>query len=122
MHLLKLIDQKALGIVLYVNQISNSNMSSLLDIELLRITLVQSFINSEDSHPREEQHLLIFPAMFSAFLLKYLEKRCCELNFDTVDLRFVFRTMQEVGVTLPRLHEMYDRLFKSKVSTKQYSL
>ena len=34
------------------------------------------------------------------------------LNFDP---EFVFRTMQEVGVSTPKLHEMYDRLFKSKV-------
>ena len=50
---------------------------------------------------------------FSAFLVKYLEKRSCELNFDQ---SWVFQMMMEVGVSLSKLHEIYDRLFKSKVS------
>ncbi len=38
------------------------------------------------------------------------------MNFDEVDLKFVFTIMQDIGITLPRLHEVYDRLLKNKVS------
>ena len=41
-----------------------------------------------------------------------MEKRSCELQFDDT---FVFKTLQEIGVTVSKLHEIYDRLFKSKV-------
>ena len=53
---------------------------------------------------------------FAAFLIKFLERRCCECNFDGEDLSFVYKSLQDTGITLPRLHEMYDRLFKTKVS------
>ena len=41
-----------------------------------------------------------------------MERRSCELQFDDT---FVFTTLQEIGVTVSKLHEIYDRLFKSKV-------
>ena len=57
------------------------------------------------------QHLSL---CFSAYLVLYLEVNSCNLGFDN---KFVFETLQEIGVKLPKLLEIYDRLFKSKVST-----
>lgn len=45
-----------------------------------------------------------------------LEKKSAELNLDPV---WVFLTMLEIGIPLPVLHGVYDRLFKSKVYTKR---
>ncbi|XP_061656258.1 nuclear pore complex protein Nup155 [Phyllopteryx taeniolatus] len=45
------------------------------------------------------------------FLVKYLEQEVCRLNWD---VGFVTSTMQEIGVQLPRLLEVYDQLFKSR--------
>ena len=63
-------------------------------------------------HPGKCEQVHIFVLFISAFLVKHLEKWSCELNFDP---KFVFHTMQEIGVTIFKLHEIYDRLFKSKV-------
>ncbi len=49
---------------------------------------------------------------FAAFLVRYLERWSCELQFDVT---FVFKTLQDIGVTVSKLHEIYDRLFKTKV-------
>ncbi|ELU06399.1 hypothetical protein CAPTEDRAFT_198384 [Capitella teleta] len=49
-----------------------------------------------------------------AFLVKLLEIQSCKLGLHEADQRFVFSTMQQIGVTIPRLHEIYDRLYKSK--------
>ncbi|XP_013406007.1 nuclear pore complex protein Nup155 [Lingula anatina] len=46
-----------------------------------------------------------------AFLVKYLEKKSCEYSFDS---KWVFTTLQQIGVSMPKLQEVYDRLFKSK--------
>ncbi|XP_066568276.1 nuclear pore complex protein Nup155 isoform X2 [Amia ocellicauda] len=45
------------------------------------------------------------------FLVKFLEQEVCRLNWD---VGFVTYTMQEIGVQLPRLLEVYDQLFKTK--------
>ncbi|XP_051907367.1 nuclear pore complex protein Nup155 [Hippocampus zosterae] len=45
------------------------------------------------------------------FLVKYLEQEVCRLNWD---VGFVTSTMQEIGVQLPRLLEVYDQLFKTR--------
>ncbi|XP_065120565.1 nuclear pore complex protein Nup155 isoform X1 [Paramisgurnus dabryanus] len=45
------------------------------------------------------------------FLVKFLEQEVCKLNWD---VGFVTFTMQEIGVTLPRLLEVYDQLFKTR--------
>lgn len=45
------------------------------------------------------------------FLVKYLEQEVCRLNWD---VGFVTATMQEIGVQLPRLLEVYDQLFKTR--------
>uniref|UniRef100_A0A3B4DYM4 Nuclear pore complex protein Nup155 n=1 Tax=Pygocentrus nattereri TaxID=42514 RepID=A0A3B4DYM4_PYGNA len=45
------------------------------------------------------------------FLVKFLEQEVCKLNWD---VGFVTFTMQEIGVQLPRLLEVYDQLFKSR--------
>lgn len=53
--------------------------------------------------------------MFIAeFLVKFLEQEVCRLNWD---VGFVTSTMQEIGVQLPRLLEVYDQLFKTRVHT-----
>ena len=46
------------------------------------------------------------------FLVKFLELEVCRLNWD---VGFVTSTMQEIGVQLPRLLEVYDQLFKTRV-------
>uniref|UniRef100_A0A7N6AE55 Nuclear pore complex protein Nup155 n=1 Tax=Anabas testudineus TaxID=64144 RepID=A0A7N6AE55_ANATE len=48
------------------------------------------------------------------FLVKFLEQEVCRLNWD---VGFVTSTMQEIGVQLPRLLEVYDQLFKTRVHT-----
>ena len=53
---------------------------------------------------------------FAAFLIRHLEQKSCELSFDIIDVMFVVRALQQVGETLPRLHELYDRLQANKVS------
>ncbi|XP_018603651.1 nuclear pore complex protein Nup155 isoform X2 [Scleropages formosus] len=45
------------------------------------------------------------------FLVKYLEQEVCRLNWD---VGFVTFTLQEIGVQLPRLLEVYDHLFKTR--------
>ncbi|CAB1352906.1 unnamed protein product, partial [Coregonus sp. 'balchen'] len=45
------------------------------------------------------------------FLVKFLEQEVCRLNWD---VGFVTFTMQEIGVQLPRLLEVYDQLFKTR--------
>ncbi|KAH0627891.1 hypothetical protein JD844_008444 [Phrynosoma platyrhinos] len=45
------------------------------------------------------------------FLVQYLEQQVCSLNWD---VGFVTYTMQEIGVPLPRLLEVYDQLFKAR--------
>ncbi|XP_068430633.1 nuclear pore complex protein Nup155 [Clinocottus analis] len=45
------------------------------------------------------------------FLVKFLEQEVCRLNWD---VGFVTVTMQEIGVQLPRLLEVYDQLFKTR--------
>ncbi len=52
------------------------------------------------------------------FLVKFLEQEVCRLNWD---IGFVTATMQEIGVQLPRLLEVYDQLFKTRVQ-KNHSL
>lgn len=50
--------------------------------------------------------------MVAEFLVKFLEQEVCRLNWD---VGFVTSTMQEIGVQLPRLLEVYDQLFKTRV-------
>ncbi|XP_075900928.1 nuclear pore complex protein Nup155 [Nelusetta ayraudi] len=45
------------------------------------------------------------------FLVKFLEQEVCRLHWD---VGFVTVTMQEIGVQLPRLLEVYDQLFKTR--------
>ncbi|KAI5099666.1 nuclear pore complex protein Nup155 [Silurus meridionalis] len=45
------------------------------------------------------------------FLVKFLEQEVCKLNWD---VGFVTVTMQEIGIQLPRLLEVYDQLFKAR--------
>ena len=52
----------------------------------------------------------------AAFLVKYLEQCSVKLGFVDVDASFVFHAMMDVGITLPRLLDVYDHLFKSRVS------
>uniref|UniRef100_A0A8C8GPQ0 Nuclear pore complex protein Nup155 n=1 Tax=Oncorhynchus tshawytscha TaxID=74940 RepID=A0A8C8GPQ0_ONCTS len=45
------------------------------------------------------------------FLVKFLEQEVCRLNWD---VSFVTFTMQEIGLQLPCLLEVYDQLFKTR--------
>lgn len=45
------------------------------------------------------------------FLVKHLEKQVCSLNWD---VGFVSQTMQEIDVSVPKLLEVYDHLFKER--------
>lgn len=45
------------------------------------------------------------------FLVRILEENCCRLGWDAT---WVFETMLEIGILLPTLHRIYDRLFKAK--------
>ncbi|NWH73279.1 NU155 protein, partial [Piaya cayana] len=45
------------------------------------------------------------------FLVQFLEQQVCTLNWGA---GFVTHTMQEIGVPLPRLLEVYDQLFKAR--------
>ncbi|XP_012873976.1 PREDICTED: nuclear pore complex protein Nup155 [Dipodomys ordii] len=47
----------------------------------------------------------------SYFIIQFLEQQVCTLNWD---VGFVIQTMNEIGVPLPRLLEVYDQLFKSR--------
>ncbi|XP_076083087.1 nuclear pore complex protein Nup155-like isoform X1 [Mytilus galloprovincialis] len=47
----------------------------------------------------------------SAFLIKYLEQRSCEMGLNT---EWVFELMLETGLAPSRVFEIYDRLFKSR--------
>ncbi|KAI0209905.1 hypothetical protein LSAT2_005340 [Lamellibrachia satsuma] len=49
-----------------------------------------------------------------AFIVECLERKSAQLNFDVVEPTFVFRAMQQISVSIPRLHEVYDRLYKAK--------
>lgn len=46
------------------------------------------------------------------FLVKFLEQEVCRLHWD---VGFTTSTMLEMGVQLPRLLEVYDQLFKTRV-------
>ena len=52
-----------------------------------------------------------------AFLVKYVEQCSVKLGFVDIDASFVFHAMMDVGITMPRLLDVYDQLFKSRVST-----
>lgn len=45
------------------------------------------------------------------FIIHFLEQQVCTLDWD---VGFVIQTMNEIGVPLPRLLEVYDQLFKSR--------
>ncbi|NXN93474.1 NU155 protein, partial [Rhinopomastus cyanomelas] len=51
-----------------------------------------------------------FPLGKLYFLVQYLEQQVCNLNWEA---GFVTQTMQEIGVPLPRLLEVYNKLFKT---------
>lgn len=57
-------------------------------------------------------NILLHCIFSSDFLVQYLEQQVCSLNWD---VGFVTYTMQEIGVPLPRLLEVYDQLFKARV-------
>ncbi|KAJ8305762.1 hypothetical protein KUTeg_016307 [Tegillarca granosa] len=47
----------------------------------------------------------------AAFIIKYLEQRSCEINLST---KWVFEMMLETGLSVGKLLEIYDRMFKSR--------
>ena len=50
-------------------------------------------------------------------IIKLLEQLGCQKNWN---VRFVYRTMREIGVSFVDLLPLYDHLFKAKVSMYQY--
>lgn len=75
----------------------------------------QASTNCNFLHSIHFEHFLhlFFPYIIpSDFLVKFLEQEVCKLNWD---VGFVTFTMQEIGVQLPRLLEVYDQLFKTRV-------
>ncbi|OXB66694.1 hypothetical protein ASZ78_013085 [Callipepla squamata] len=66
-------------------------------------TLWQEIIEKESKYP-----ILSLPA---EFLVQFLEQQVCTLNWG---VGFVTYTMQEIGVPLPRLLEVYDQVFKAR--------
>jgi len=65
------------------------------------------------------KHLMCWlVVMCPAFLVKYLEQCSVRLNFVDTDASFVFHSMMDVGITLPRLLDIYYHLFKSRVSAR----
>lgn len=60
----------------------------------------------------DECAVLTSADVVAEFLVKFLEQEVCRLNWD---VGFVTCTMLEIGVQLPRLLEVYDQLFKSRV-------
>lgn len=61
---------------------------------------------------RQNTHPNFWLFSFSDFIVQFLEQQVCTLNWD---VGFVIQTMNEIGVPLPRLLEVYDQLFKSRV-------
>ena len=61
---------------------------------------------------RKNQNIL---QLIAAFIVRYLEQRSCELSLDAIELTFVVTSLTQVGVPLPRLLEIYDRLHAAKV-------
>lgn len=53
----------------------------------------------------------MYPVL-AEFLVRFLEQEVCRLNWD---VGFVTSTMLEIGVQLPRLLDVYDQLFKTRV-------
>ncbi|KAH3697990.1 hypothetical protein DPMN_085503 [Dreissena polymorpha] len=51
--------------------------------------------------------------LLAGFIVKYLEQRSCELQLET---GWVFQLMLDIGTPALRLLELYDRMFKSRVS------
>jgi hypothetical protein len=51
-------------------------------------------------------------AFILGFLVRVLEEHCCRLNWEST---WVFETILDIGILLPVLHRIYDRLFKTKV-------
>jgi len=50
--------------------------------------------------------------------VKCLEQLSVKLGLVDIDASFVFHAMMDIGITLPRLLDIYDQLFKSRVSTE----
>jgi hypothetical protein len=51
--------------------------------------------------------------------VKYLEQCSVKLDLLRIDPNFVWRIMMEIGITLPRLLNIYDQLYRRRVSGKQ---
>lgn len=66
-----------------------------------------------EAGPKKELTIPIYYLCLSPdFIVQFLEQQVCTLNWD---VGFVIQTMNEIGVPLPRLLEVYDHLFKSRV-------
>lgn len=81
----------------------------------IHIVYMRVYIVKHSYHSAIKMNLLIILISdFSPpdFIVQFLEQQVCTLNWD---VGFVIQTMNEIGVPLPRLLEVYDQLFKSRV-------
>jgi len=69
------------------------------------------YISAREEVDEDAEVTQICPVI-AEFLVKFLEQEVCRLNWD---VGFVTSTMQEIGVQMPRLLEVYDQLFKTRV-------
>ncbi|XP_064606018.1 nuclear pore complex protein Nup155-like [Liolophura sinensis] len=82
----------------FAETVGLSAASRMATINAKLVSIGRLYVNTEQYFPL-------------AFIVRYLEQRSCEMNFDS---KWTFRTMLETGVKIPVLHEIYDRLFRSK--------
>lgn len=75
-------------------------------LEINQIFSIYIMVCNANKHPPTNAFVV------AEFLVKFLEQEVCRLNWD---VGFVTATMQEIGVQLPRLLEVYDQLFKTRV-------
>lgn len=54
--------------------------------------------------------------VFLAYIVKYLEQRSCQQQFE---IGWVHQLMLDIGVPALRLLELYDSMFKSRVSVHE---
>uniref|UniRef100_A0A8C9FXP4 Nucleoporin Nup133/Nup155-like C-terminal domain-containing protein n=1 Tax=Pavo cristatus TaxID=9049 RepID=A0A8C9FXP4_PAVCR len=101
----------------YSHHSSVQDAISQLDAELMDITkVVRNFSVLKIIIVMELIYVVLeskYPILFFPpdFLVQFLEQQVCALNWD---VGFVTYTMQEIGVPLPRLLEVYDQLFKAR--------
>lgn len=94
-------------------EIIDKQISSHVDNRTCTVALSSKIVSLGRVYAASENY---FPL---SFLVKYLEQCSVKLGFVDIDASFVFHAMMDVGITLPRLLDVYDHLFKSRDSVWQ---